>query len=74
MHDQRPEQLTVSTSGKSLLIEVPSAHAGALLHYLRSQGVVAAPPSTYYEDVECIVLGKGTKAATVQSLLDRWKR
>lgn len=74
MQAKGTDQLTVSTSGKSFLIEVPSAHAGALLHYLRSNGVLAAPPSTYYEGMDCIVLGKGTQAVAVQGLLDRWKR
>ncbi len=72
MHTKQSDKLTVSASGKTLLIEVPSGRAEALLRYLRSRGVSTSPPSPYRSGTDTIVLGRGMKAQAVQILLDQW--
>lgn len=73
MSENHPDKLTVTVSGKTLFIQVPSDKATALSKFLRSRGIPTSPPSPCCGDTDSIELGKGTNAQTVQTLLDQWK-
>jgi hypothetical protein len=72
MSAKRPRKLVVEVSAAGPCVHVPSARGGALLAYLRSHGVAAAPPEPCTTDVDAIALAKSTDVKAVQALLNRW--
>jgi hypothetical protein len=72
MPHKKAGRLTVTVYSNTLFIEVASARAAGLCNHLRSRGVTAAPPSPCSTGTDSIVLGRGTDAAAVQTMLDAW--
>jgi hypothetical protein len=65
-------KLRVEEEGKRRYISVPSARAGDLHDYLRSNRVFSAPPEPAYTGTDYIELNVGVDISRVQALLDAW--
>lgn len=72
MADKRSLRLTVTISGSTSFIQVPTERAVALNTFLQSRGVSTSPPAPCTTGTDCIELRKGTSAKSVQALLDQW--
>ncbi len=64
--------LTVATDGVRSFINVPSAFATDLHHFLRSHRVGTSPPEPLWSGTDCIQLAKGADHPRIQLLLDGW--
>lgn len=65
-------KLRVEQDGNRRYISVPSAQAGDLHAYLRSNRVFSSPPEPVYTGTDFIELGHGVDVESVQTLLDAW--
>jgi hypothetical protein len=69
----RKPKLRLVSAEKQHYIQVPSGYAGALLTYLRGNGLRVSPPGPCTADSETIAFVGKVDALAVQGLLDRWK-
>jgi hypothetical protein len=63
---------TVLTTGRRCSIQIPAAHAAALLAYLRQKGICSDTPQPSSTGMKCIALHRGADVEKVQALLDAW--